>query len=236
MIMKIGIMQPYFFPYIGYFQLTSAVDKFIAYDDVTFIKQGWINRNRILANGSSLLFSVPLSGAGSHTRIRDVSINKTLYAGWRKKFYKTLEQNYRKAPQYEEFLPMIKDVLDSEPQLISGLAIHSIKAVCAYLDITTEIVETATNYRNSHLKAEDRVIDMCRQEGAQIYVNADGGRELYSHDNFKRNGIDLKFLKSRDISYKQSGYPFVPWLSIIDVLMFNTPAAARELVDQYELV
>lgn len=234
--MKIGIMQPYFFPYIGYFQLISAVDRFIAYDDVTFIKQGWINRNRILANGTSSLFSVPLSGAGSHALIRDVIINKALYADWCKKFYKTLAQYYRKAPQYDNVLPMIKVVLDSEPQLISTYALQSIKAVCAYLAINTEIVETATNYQNSHLKAEDRVIDICRQECTQIYVNAAGGRELYSHDNFKRNGIELKFLKSRDISYKQLGYPFVPWLSIIDVLMFNTPETVHELVNQYDLV
>jgi hypothetical protein len=233
---KVGIMQPYFFPYIGYFQLISVVDKFIAYDDVTFIKQGWINRNRMLANGSPLLFSVPLSGAGSHTLIRDVSINKALYAGWRKKFYKTLEQYYRKAPQYETVLPLIRDVLDSEPQLISIFALYSIKAVCAYLAIKTEIVETAINYNNSNLKAEDRVIDICRQEGAQSYVNAAGGRELYSHYNFERNGIDLKFLRSRDISYKQLGYPFVAWLSIIDVLMFNTPESVYQFVNQYDLV
>ena len=236
MIMNLGIMQPYFFPYIGYFQLIRAVDRFIAYDDVTFIKQGWINRNRILANGSPLLFSVPLSGAGSHTLIRDVSINNALYAGWRKKFYKTLEQYYRKAPQYEKVLPMIKDVMASESQLISTFALHSIKAVCAYLALTTELVETAINYNNSHLKAEDRVIDICRQEGAQTYVNATGGQELYSHDNFKRNGIELKFLKCKNISYKQPGSPFVPWLSIIDVLMFNPPGVVRELIDQYELV
>jgi hypothetical protein len=131
---------------------------------------------------------------------------------------------------------MIMEVLDSEPQLISTFALYSIKAVCAYLAITTAIVETTINYSNSHLKAEDRVIDICRQESTQIYVNMAGGRELYSHDNFRRNGIELKFLKSKDISYKQLGYPFVPWLSIIDVLMFNTPEAVRELVDQYELV
>ena len=231
--MKLGIMQPYFFPYIGYFQLISAVDRFIAYDDVTFIKQGWINRNRMLANGSSLLFTVPLSGAGSYTLIRDVSINNALYAGWCKKFYKTLEQYYRKAPHYEKVLPVIKDLLNSEPKRISTFALHSIKTVCAYLAITTEIVETAINYNNSHLKAEDRVIDICRQEGAQTYVNVDGGRALYSHGNFERNGIDLKFMKSRDISYKQLGNPFVPWLSIIDVMMFNSREEIKEYLNSF---
>ena len=233
--MKVGIMQPYVFPYIGYFQLISAVDRFIAYDDVTFIKQGWINRNRILANGSSLLFSVPLSGAGSYTLIRDVNINKALYSGWRKKFCKTLEQYYRKAPQYQKVLPMIDIVLAAVPQQVSAFALHSIKVVCAYLAITTEIVETAVNYNNSHLKAEDRVIDICRQEGAKTYINAVGGQELYSHDHFAANGIELKFLKSREISYKQHEHPFVPWLSIIDVLMFNSVDETRNMLYDFEL-
>lgn len=234
--MKLGIMQPYFFPYIGYFQLINAVDRFIVYDDVTFIKQGWINRNRILTNGSPLLFSVPLRGASSNKFIRDVHIDNVAYVGWCKKFLKTLEQNYRKTPQYENVLSIIKHVLACNAQPISVLALHTIKATCAYLGITTIIVDTAINYNNSHLKAEDRIIDICRQESAQIYVNAAGGRELYSYDNFKSNGIELKFLKSRDISYKQLGNPFVPWLSIIDVLMFNTPETIHEFLDQYELV
>lgn len=233
---SIALMQPYLFPYVGYFQLINAVDRFIVYDDVTFIKQGWINRNRILANGASLLFSIPLRGASSHTLIREVCINKMLYAVWRNKFYRTLEQHYRKAPHYEQVLFMIKNVLTGEPQLISLLAIRSIEVICAYLGIATEIIETATKYSNNYLKAEDRVIDICHQEKAQIYVNAVGGRELYSYDNFISNGIVLKFLKSRDISYKQFEKSFVPSLSIIDVLMFNTPETVYQFVKQYELV
>jgi hypothetical protein len=232
----IALMQPYSFPYIGYFHLINAVDRFIAYDDVTFIKQGWINRNRILANGAPLLFSIPLSGAGSHTLIRNVGINNDTYASWRNKFYKTLGQCYGKAPMYEKVLPMIMDVLAGEHKRISTFAIHSIKAVCAYLAITTDIVETAIDYRNSHLKAEERVIDICCQENAHVYVNSPGGLELYSHENFKKKGIELVFIKSIDITYQQFGFNFVPSLSIIDVLMFNTIETIRQLINQYELV
>ena len=229
-------MQPYLFPYIGYFQLIKAVDRFISYDDVTFIKQGWINRNRILVNGEPLFFSIPLSGAGSHALIRETRINSTLYTVWLTKFFKTLEQYYRKATGTEQVLSLIKGVLIGEPQLISVVAVHSIKVICAYVGITTEIIDTSTNYANSFLKAEDRVIDICRQEKAQVYVNALGGQELYSRENFKRNGIELKFLKSKDVSYKQFEKSFVPSLSIIDVLMFNTPETVHQLVQQYELV
>jgi hypothetical protein len=234
--MKIGIMQPYLFPYIGYFQLIKAVDRFIAYDDVTFIKQGWINRNRILANGKPLFFSVPLRNASSNKLIRDVHIDNTSYAGWRKKYFKTLEQYYSKAPQYKNVLPIIMDVFNGEPEMISALAVRSIKAFCVSLDIKTEILETATHYQNNHLAAEDRVIDICKQEGAPTYVNASGGQELYSYDNFRRNGIELKFLKSGNIFYKQLNCSFVPWLSIIDVLMFNAPEMVQQFINQYVLV
>jgi hypothetical protein len=235
MLCSIALMQPYIFPYIGYFQLIRAVDRFIVYDDVTFIKQGWINRNRLLANGAPLFFSIPLSGAGSHTLIREAQINNKLYASWRIKFFKTLEQYYRKAPQYEQVLPMIKDVLAGEPQLISDLALCSIKAVCAYLGITTKILETSVNYGNSNLKAEDRVIDICCQEGTQIYVNAAGGQHLYSRQKFSAKGIELKFLNSSNVHYQQFKLPFVPFLSIIDVLMFNTFDVLQEFIAAYDL-
>lgn len=233
---SIALMQPYIFPYIGYFQLISAVDRFIAYDDVTFIKQGWINRNRILANGAPLLFSIPLSGTGSHTLIREARINSDKYAVWRSKFFKTLEQYYRKAPQYEQVLSMIKEVLTGEPELISLLNVRSVKAVCSYLGIKTVIIETSVNYANRHLKAEDRVIDICLQENTKVYLNAIGGQELYSYSNFRSHGIELKFLIPGDISYQQFGYPFVHSLSIIDVLMFNKPEAVYRLVGEYKLV
>jgi hypothetical protein len=234
--MIIGIMQPYLFPYIGYFQLIKAVDRFIAYDDVTFIKQGWINRNRILANGKPLLFSVPLRNASSNKLIRDVHIDNASYADWSKKYFKTLEQYYRKAPHYKNVLPVIMDAFSGERELISELSIRSIKTFCMFLDIKTEIIDTASHYRNNHLTAEDRVIDICHQEGAHIYVNASGGQELYSTDNFRRNEIELKFLKPGDICYKQFDCSFVPWLSIIDVLMFNAPETVQLFLNQYVLV
>lgn len=233
--MKLAIMQPYFFPYIGYFQLIKAVDKFVAYDDVTYIKQGWINRNRILANGAPLIFSVPLSGAGSHVLIRDVKINMNLFSAWRTKFFKTVEQYYKKAPQYEQVLPLLQDVLVGQPTHISHLALHSVKLVCSYLNIDTYIMETAVSYGNNDLKSEERVIDICRQECTDIYVNAVGGQNLYSSDKFKANGINLQFIKSKYVSYNQFKAPFVPWLSIIDVLMFNSYESVQNILCEYEM-
>jgi hypothetical protein len=231
-----GIMQPYLFPYIGYFQLINAVDKFLIYDNVTFIKQGWINRNNILVNGKPLLFSVPLHNLSSYTLIRNTEINKNSYCKWKDKTYKTLEQNYKKAPFYKETLALAVSVFELNPVYISTLASQSIKMVCAYLSIPTVIINSAVKYNNDHLKAFNRVIDTCSQEKADSYINTSGGTHLYSKDVFKNNGIDLYFIKTNAISYKQFDKPFVPNLSILDVLMFNSIDETKNLLLSCELI
>lgn len=231
--MKIAIMQPYLFPYIGYFQLMNVVDKFIVYDDVTFIKQSWINRNNILLNGKAFLFTVPLKDASSYKLIRDIEINNS--SNWKSKFTKTLEQTYRKAPYYSEVLQMIEEVLSEEKQ-ISLIAVKSLKVICSYIGINTSIVETSSNYSNNHLQSQTRVIDICRQEKATEYLNSIGGLELYSKIEFERANIKLGFIKPRIITYKQFENEFVPWLSIIDIMMFNSPIEIKEMLSQYNLV
>jgi hypothetical protein len=233
--MKLGIMQPYIFPYIGYFQLINSVDRFVVYDDVTFIKQGWINRNKILLNGEEHIFTVPLKNASSFTTIAQTEINQNLYAGWRTKFYKTLAQAYAKAPYYKEAMDVVMAVFDSKCDTISELAAKSLTETSKYAGVETEFVLTATGYDNNGLKAEERVIDICRQEKASVYINPIGGKELYSKENFKQVGLELYFLKSRNIAYKQFNATFVPWLSVIDVMMFNAPAEIKNFLKEYDL-
>lgn len=233
--MKLAIMQPYIFPYIGYFQLIDAVDKFVAYDDVAFIKQGWINRNKILLNGKEFVFTVPLRNASSFTTIANTEINLDLYGNWKSKFYKTLEQAYRKAPFYQAVSALIASVLDANHSTIAELATASVVASCNYMGMKREFVTTATGYGNNELKAKDRVLDMCRIERADIYVNPIGGKELYAKEEFAKAGITLHFVKSHRVSYPQLAGEFVPWLSIIDVMMFNSPAEVLRLAAQYEL-
>lgn len=232
--MRIAIMQPYLFPYIGYFQLVNAVEKFIAYDDVTFIKQGWINRNNILLNGKPFLFTVPLVNVSSHTLIRDTQICEKV--NWRPKFLKTIEQAYKKAPQYSSAFPLIQEVVCNGPQEIVGLAVKSLNLISSYIGIDTEIKESAIDYNNQHLHAQERVLDICRQEKASEYVNPIGGIELYSKETFKGEGIDLYFIKSNEVQYPQFNDHFVSRLSIIDVLMFNTPDQIAGMLNQFELV
>jgi len=233
--MKLGIMQPYIFPYIGYFQLINSVDRFVVYDDVTFIKQGWINRNKILLKGEGHVFTVPLKSVSSYTTIAETEINHNLYEGWRNKFYKTLTQAYAKAPYYKEAIEIIAVVLDSQCNTISELAARSLVDTCKYIGVDTAFVSTATGYGNSGLKAEERVLDICKQEKAAVYINPIGGKELYSKEDFKKTGMELYFIRSRNITYTQFNATFVPWLSIIDVIMFNAPAEIKKFLNEYDL-
>lgn len=234
--MKLAIMQPYLFPYIGYFQLINSVDKFIIYDDVNFIRQGWINRNRILISGSPFYITVPIKNASSF-----VSINNTLIANdnnqnWKKKWKKTLQQAYTKASQFNEIYPLIEHVFDQKHESISSLAINSIWQVCHYLNIPTLISNTSTIYQNNHLNGEERVIDICQKESCKEYINAIGGKNLYSKERFSNQNIKLSFLQTNEIKYKQFAYPFAPFLSIIDVLMHNNTDQVKKFLDEYQLL
>jgi hypothetical protein len=232
--MKLAVMQPYLFPYIGYFQLLNAVDKFVIYDDVTFIKQGWINRNNILLNGKAHLFTIPLKGISSHKLIRETEINDS--SNWKLKLMKTFEQAYKKAPFYNRVLQLIEEVVFSGEKQIAAMGRKSLQTICSYLEIDTFIVETSAKYFNDHLHAQTRVIDICRRENAAHYLNAIGGSELYSKEEFDRENIKLNFIKPKRISYKQFNNEFVPSLSIIDTMMFNSPTEIREMLEQYELI
>lgn len=232
--MRIAIMQPYLFPYIGYFQLINSVDKFVVYDDVKFIKQGWINRNRILLNGEAYMFSVPLSGTSSNKLIHEIKINNQY--NWRKVLLKTLEHNYRKAPFFEPTIEIINEVLASDSKDISRLCFNALRFLLPYLEIKTSIVETSRIYQNNNLTAQSRVIDICMKEKASSYLNPINGEKLYNRDMFLKNGIDLHYLNSKLIEYKQFKNEFVPWLSIIDVLMFNSPSTIKTYLKNYDLM
>ena len=227
-------MQPYIFPYIGYFQLINAVDKFVIYDDVNFINKGWINRNRILNNGVDSLFSIPLKEASQNKLINEIEVNWD--SAWKSKFLKTLEQSYKKAPFYQETLLIVQKILNIDNESISKIVEHNLRLICAYLDIKTEIVSSSAIYQNTHLKAQERILDICLQEKATEYINPIGGLELYDKVFFEAQNIRLNFIKSKPIQYLQFKNEFVPWLSMIDVLMFNSKEEIISFINNYELV
>lgn len=231
--MKVAIMQPYFFPYIGYFQLIDAVDKFIVYDDVNYINRGWINRNNILINGRAGLISIPLQGASQNKRIKDIAL--VAEEKWKNTLLKTIEQNYKKAPFFSVVFNMICQVLNYNSSSISELNYKGIIMICKYLGITTEFVKTSEKYQNSELKGQYRILDICKKEGATHYYNPIGGTELYDRELFRKNALSLSFLKSNLEPYEQFQHEFIPALSILDVLMFRDTAAFKKMLLNYNL-
>ena len=233
--MKIAIMQPYFFPYIGYFQLINVVDKFVIYDDVNYINKGWINRNNILVNNSSNLIQVPLIGASQNRLIKDILLledNK-----WKNKLLKTIYFNYSKAPFFIQLFPILEEVLLRDCRSISDLNYLTIVKTCSYLNIETELIRTSSIYENTYLKGENRILDICLKENADTYINPIGGQFLYDRINFQENGIVLNFINSRITPYRQNSNSFVNYLSIIDTMMFCSPTEIKSiLLNQYVLL
>lgn len=236
--MKIAVMQPYLFPYVGYFQLVNYVDTFVFYDDVSFIKGGWINRNNILLNKKTTLFTVPLKNASSNSLIKDTEVNKDLYRKWYKKFDKTVTQAYSKAPYFEEVKLVLDEVLSKEFNSICEYAICSVQQVAKYLEINTRFLKSSDSFSETKgLNRVERLLKICEQEKALEYVNPINGKDLYHLSDFQDRAIDLKFLKSMKTEYKQYSFPHTPSLSIIDVIMFNDKEIVKEeLLKNFELV
>jgi len=230
--MKLAIMQPYFFPYIGYFQLINAVDKFIFYDDVNFIKKGWINRNKILINNQPQYITISIKDISPNRLIKDTQIIDN-----RDKIKKTIFLNYKKAPLFEQVWPIIEDCLIFKTNFISELNIYSIKKICEYLGINKNFEVSSKNYTNTiNLKKEKRLIEICKINNAQIYINPIGGQSIYKKETFLKEGIQLFFIKTKDISYKRFNDVFFNNLSIIDILMFNPIEKIIEMLNEYELI
>ncbi|WP_347175255.1 WbqC family protein [Polaribacter uvawellassae] len=233
--MKIAIMQPYLFPYIGYFQLINTVDTFVIYDDVNFIKKGYINRNSILDNSNRMLFSFPLIKASQNKKINSINIDSSLK--WREKFIKSIQHNYKKAPFFNEVFPIIEEIVFyNQSENLSHFLINSLKLVSGYLNIDTEFIISSALEKNNDLKGEDKILEICKILKADQYINPIGGLDLYKKDFFSRENIKLNFLKSEEITYKQYNNNFIPWLSIIDVLMFNSKENIDEILKSYSLL
>jgi hypothetical protein len=228
---KLAIMQPYFFPYLGYWQLINEVDTFVIYDNVNYIKQGWINRNKILMNGQEHFLTLSLKKASSFKFINQIEILDN-----RKKLLKTIIQAYKKATCYNQFLPMIEDIFSVPETNLARFLIYSIKKIIAYLGIRTEIIISSEMKPNEHLNGEERVLDICRQLNCSKYINAISGRELYSAERFRGYGIDLAFLKCKEVEYRHFDNEFIPNLSIIDILAFNNLEKIGHFLKEFNLI
>ena len=231
--MKIGIMQPYFFPYIGYWQLINAVDKYVIYDDVNYIKGGWINRNRILINDKPSFINLKMNGSSPNKLIKEIHVSND--NRWKNKLLKSIELSYRKAPFFEMSFPIIEEIINHDEVNLSLYLENLIKRIAEYLEMNTEFVLSSNIEKDNSLKGQDKVIEICKSLGAKVYYNAIGGVELYSAENFNSYGIELRFLRTEYIEYKQFKNDFSPYLSIIDVMMFNSKEQIMNILDMYSL-
>lgn len=228
---KVAIMQPYLFPYLGYFQLLNAVDEFVLYNDVNHIVRGWINRNNYLVDGEKKLLSLSVIGASSNKLINELEFSKDFH-----KYLSTIEQSYSKAPYKEQVMPIIVKTLEGDNMCIPVVVKRSIEEIVKYLGFDNpKLLLSSEISECDQLRGQERVLTICKKLGADIYINPAGGKDLYDKKICKEWGVELKFIKPQLDEYKQPGDKFIPGLSIIDVMMFNSPEVIRGMLNKYEL-
>lgn len=230
--MKVAIMQPYLFPYIGYFQLINAVDIFVVYNDVNYIKKGWINRNAILVNNSRFQFTFPVLKVSQNAKINELKLDLDS----KNSFLKTIVSAYAKAPFFNVVYPLIEEIFQYKSTQLSDYLVHSLQKICSYLNINTQFVISSEQNISKELKGSDRIIAICKSLKAETYYNAIGGQELYYATDFQKAQLQLHFLQTNPMHYKQFDAPFISWLSIIDVMMFNDVDEIKKMLNNYTLL
>ena len=232
--MRLGIMQPYFFPYIGYWQLMNHVDQYVIYDDVNFIKGGWINRNRILNHGKVQFFNLMMRGASPNKQINQIEIETDERVI--RKNLRMIENCYGKAPYYKQTYELICDMMFYKDANLAGFLANAIMRMAEYLGMNTKFIISSGLEKNNELHGQDKVIHICRLLGADEYYNASGGQTLYDYESFEKQGITLKFVDTGEVSYRQFGEEFIPNLSIIDVLMFNSLEDTKAYLNRFHII
>lgn len=231
--MIVSILQPYLFPYIGYFQLINHSDICVLSDDVQYIKNGWINRNRILSHGKAAWLTRPVLYGPHHLSIRDrryqpgtTMVNRCL---------RQIRASYQHAPHFDTIFPVLQETLKHPDLNVAAFNIESIRRLAKELGITTRFVVASELAKTPCLAGQELVIDICKRLNATRYVNPLGGMALYHRDRFAIDGITLGFLRSTVPEYAQFSNAGVRSLSIIDVMMFNDIRRMRELMEHYRI-
>jgi hypothetical protein len=215
--------------------LINAVDEFVIYDNIEFTKKGWINRNRILVNGKDAIISLPLKKGSDFLNINERFLANTWEVD-RKKLLNRISESYRKAPYYKETYELVEKCIMHEERNLFKFILHSVENLLFFLNIDTKLIISSSILLNDNLKGEEKVIAICKERGVDIYINPIGGLELYDKAIFKKNNLELQFQKSNNIGYNQYDNDFIPWLSIIDVMMFNSLNEIKSYMSKYELI
>jgi WbqC-like protein family protein len=229
--MILGVMQPYFMPYIGYFQLMKAVDKYVVYDDVNYIKGGWVNRNYVLINGEKEMFTVTLQKASQNKLFNEIMIGDNF-----NKLMKTLQINYSKAINFDQTMTLMERIISFSDKRLAIFIANSFREIVSYLSIDTEILMSSDIPKDNSLRGKDKIMQICEILDADTYYNAIGGQNLYDKEEFREHGVALNFVSTISTPYIQlHTKEFVPHLSMIDVLMNNTKDEVIRLLESYQI-
>ena len=231
---RVAAIQPYLFPYVGYFQLMAACDELLLLDDVQYVTRRWINRNRILVNGEPSWITLPVRHA-----CRDLPINERRYAReplTARRVLHQIEAAYRRAPHLASVLALVDDALTGTDDNVARINARALALVAGAVGIDTPVVLASDTRGNRGLRGEDAIIELCRRRGATAYLNPIGGSGLYDSSRFAAAGLSLEFLQFEAPAYPQFGAPFVPRLSIVDVMMFNALATVRAMITRGSIV
>lgn len=231
----LAIMQPYFLPYLGYWQLIAACDVFVVYDNIQFSKKGWFHRNNILSQGVKKLFTVPLKQGSDYLNVVDRALADDAALAL-KKILAQIKQSYSKAPYFDVAYPVVVQAFEYQNKNLFYFIEHSIKLICSYLGIEREIIRSSDIAIDHSLRSEDKVLALCGALSATCYVNPIGGLDLYESEHFQQAGIELCFLQSGLPAYPQFGGEFLPYLSVIDLMMFNSQSQLRQMLADYSLI
>ena len=232
---RVAIMQPYFLPYLGYWQLMGFVDRFVVYDDIQFTKKGWIHRNRYLNNGSDQMFTLPLKKDSDYLDV----VDRRLTDSWdveKIKLRRRIEGAYDKSPHFHEAMPIFNECIEYEGSNLFDFIFGSIKIIRESLDVGTQLLVSSELGETKHLKGQERVLEICRSLGATEYVNPIGGYELYDRNVFAQEGVELRFHKIGDVAYNQMQRDFLPNLSVLDILMFSGVDGVKKEMGNFEIL
>jgi hypothetical protein len=236
--MQLGMMQPYFFPYLGYFSLIAATDRWVVFDTAQYIRRGWVNRNRVLSSGRDgwKYVRVPVAHAARNTPIKDIRIDSR--QDWQNELLRGLDiyQN-RAAPWFDETMTFLEDVLKFQTDSLCDLLVHSLVQTCNLIGIPLQPdVFSQMNLSLPDVSHPGQwALEVARSLQATTYINLPGGREIFAPAAFDAAEIRLQFLTHRLPQYNQRQAEFIPGLSIIDVLMWNGPQETRRMIDEYDI-
>ncbi|MFL2983029.1 MAG: WbqC family protein [Candidatus Neomarinimicrobiota bacterium] len=233
--MVLGIMQPYFLPYIGYWQLLNVADQFVFYDNIQYVKRGWVNRNNILVNNQKFLFTIPIKKIHQNNKINEIKLIQD--SRWKSKLLKTIHYAYKRAPYFSQTNSLLKKIIECDDKNLFLFIYNSIIQISEYLKIdSSKFIISSSISIDKSLKAEEKIISICKKLNTTNYYNPIGGIKLYDKENFKRNNIQLEFLKTNYIEYDQLINGFMPQLSIVDIMMFNSVEEINKMLNSYRLI